>query len=144
MISAYESLLKTNLLSSKQIDESSRQMDCKVPMDAIFYGKFNAQIEHILQCGNYRIMPRIPKIYVDQWFIIFRLIKPLIDKWCKDRNMRNISYSYFLHRICELLGHNEYKIYFPMFNSKDRQHDYDQIWLQIKSHFRWHVFVESK
>ena len=45
--------------------------------------------------------------------------------------MKNLSYSYVLHKFVELLGLNEYKACFPLLKSRAKLHEQDLIWRNI-------------
>lgn len=122
------------LIAIKHILNDNQIKECQISHNHIRYSMFNKQIHHILNHGKHNII--LPQIYIDQWYVMFLAIKPMIDAWCKETNRRSISYSYFIHRICQMLDHYAYISYFPMFNNNQRQFDYDQIWIQIKKKFK--------
>lgn len=110
-----------------------------IPFDDNLYSLFNAQVAYIVGLSDNNI--KIPQDIIDQWYIIYAAISPLIINWRNWSNRRLISYSYFIHHICKLLGHNEYIKYFPTFNNYSQLYDYDHIWSKICNHFKWQNFT---
>lgn len=48
-----------------------------------------------------------------------------------------LSYSYVLHKFVELLGHDQYKKYFPLLKSRDKLNQQDKIWKKITEKLNW-------
>jgi hypothetical protein len=53
----------------------------------------------------------------------------------KPKNRNNFfSYPYTINKLCELLGLEEYRPYFPMLKSRDKLYKQDVTWKKIMTH----------
>lgn len=73
---------------------------------------------------------------------MFRDIQQPFIEVCPKNRKNFLSYSYVLHKFCELLELDEYKEYFPLLKSREKLHQQDLIWKGICQKLNWE-FIRS-
>ena len=56
---------------------------------------------------------------------------------CPSDRKNFLSYSYVLHKFCELLELDELLSYFPLLKSREKLQQQDNIWEKICSSLKW-------
>ena len=64
----------------------------------------------------------------EQLRIMFKEIQTPFMHNCPDNRKNFLSYSYVLHKFCELLEYDELLVYFPLLKSREKLQQQDQIW----------------
>jgi hypothetical protein len=72
----------------------------------------------------------------------FDKIQEPFQKHCPKDRKNFLSYSYTLHKFCQLLGKNEYLIYFPLLKSREKLFEQEKIWKGICNDLKWQ-FISS-
>ena len=73
---------------------------------------------------------------------MFEQIQEPFEKHRPKTRMNFLSYSYVLHKLCQLLGLNEYVQYFPLLKSRVKLRAQDDMWKKICFELKW-VFYPS-
>lgn len=73
---------------------------------------------------------------------MFAEIQGPFDKACPAKRKNFLSYSFVLHKICQLLGLDHLLPYFPLLKSAEKLHQQDVIWRQICGELGWQ-FIKS-
>lgn len=71
---------------------------------------------------------------------MFQQIQEPFDKWVHhvDPTRKNmLSYSYCLYKFCELLGEDDYLVYFNLLKSNEKLYKMDMIWKKICGELQW-------
>lgn len=68
---------------------------------------------------------------------MFKQIQKPFDKHCPPERINFLSYSYCLHKFCELLELDEFIKCFPLLKSADKLKEQDKIWKKICEEVRW-------
>ena len=58
-------------------------------------------------------------------------------QYCPENRKNFLSYSYVLHKFCELLELDHLLIYFPLLKSREKLQQQDKIWSKICSTLMW-------
>ena len=107
--------------------------------------KFNKYYEHIPHLINKLsgLPPPIMSREIENKLrIMFKEIQePFIETCPKDRK-NFLSYSYVLHKMCELLGLDEFLTCFPLLKSREKLHNQDIMWRKITQKLNWQ-FIPS-
>ena len=74
--------------------------------------------------------------------LMFKEIQAPFMEVCPKTRKNFLNYSYVLHKFVELLGLDEYKIYFPLLKDREKLHQTDMIWKKICEKLGWH-FIKS-
>lgn len=86
-----------------------------------------------------------PRLSVDlevRFVQMFKEIQAPFEKHCPKERKNFLSYSYTLHKMCQLLGKNDLLEYFPLLKSREKNYVQDCIWKGICSELDWE-FISS-
>ena len=84
----------------------------------------------------------ITKDFEEVLLELFDKIQEPFKKHCPKDRKNFLSYSYTLHKFCQLLGKDEYLIYFPLLKSREKLFEQEKIWKEICHDLKW-KFVPS-
>ena len=84
----------------------------------------------------------ITKDFEEVLLELFDKIQEPFKKNCPKDRKNFLSYSYTLHKFCQLLGKDEYLIYFPLLKSREKLFEQEKIWRGICDDLKW-KFVPS-
>ena len=85
---------------------------------------------------------RISTEFEEQLLNLFDKIQEPFIKHCPKTRKNFLSYSYTLHKFCQLLDKPEYLIYFPLLKSRIKLFEQEKIWKDICSDLNW-KFIAS-
>ena len=104
--------------------------------------KFYEHIPYIINKINGKPPPNITKQVEEKLRYMFKEIQGPFEKHCPKNRKNFLSYSYVIHKFIQLLGMNEYLIYFPLLKSREKLYQQDKIWKCICSELNW-KFINS-
>ena len=73
---------------------------------------------------------------------LFKEIQIPFMKHCPPERKNFLSYSYVLHKFCELLEYDNLLCYFSLLKSREKLQEQDKIWKKICEKLGWH-FIKS-
>ena len=107
--------------------------------------KLNKYYEHIPHIIN-RLNGLPPKTMTNNMEQKLRqLFKDIQYPWikfCPPERKNFLSYSYVLHKFCELLEYDDFLDKFPLLKSREKLHQQDLIWKNICEYLNWE-FIKS-
>ena len=101
------------------------------------YNKYYEHIPHIINIINGRPAPVLTRQYEDQLRMMFKEIQTPFMEHCPSDRKNFLSYSYVLHKFCELLELDELLSYFPLLKSREKLQQQDNIWEKICNSLQW-------
>ena len=101
------------------------------------YNKYYEHIPHIINIINGRPAPVLTRQYEDQLRMMFKEIQTPFMEHCPTDRKNFLSYSYVLHKFCELLELDELLSYFPLLKSREKLQQQDNIWEKICHSLQW-------
>ena len=104
--------------------------------------KFYEHIPYIINKINGKPPPNITKQVEEKLRYMFKEIQAPFEKHCPKNRKNFLSYSYVIHKFIQLLGMNEYLVYFPLLKSREKLYQQDKIWKCICSELNWQ-FINS-
>jgi hypothetical protein len=128
-----ERIVKLEKLDTKKI----RQYLKKIKLN-----KYYDHAAHILYQINGIQPPSMSKELEEKLRLMFKEIQGPFMKVCPKKRKNFLNYSYVLHKFVELLGLDEYKIYFPLLKDREKLHQTDMIWKKICELLGWD-FIKS-
>ena len=128
-----ERIIKLEKLDTKKI----RQYLKKIKLN-----KYYDHAAHILYQINGIQPPSMSKELEEKLRLMFKEIQGPFMSVCPKTRKNFLNYSYVLHKFVELLGLDEYKIYFPLLKDREKLHQTDMIWKKICEILGWH-FIKS-
>lgn len=107
------------------------------------YNKYYENINQII-CHLNGVQPlsMLPEVEEQLCNMFLKIQEPFI-KHCPSDRTNFLSYSYVIHKFCQLLGYHEYLPYFNLLKSKDKLHDQDVIWKKICQDLAWKYYPSS-
>lgn len=86
--------------------------------------------------------PRLPPELESRLKDMFAEIQAPFDSSKPPDRKNFLSYSYVLHKFCELLGEDQYLVHFPLLKSPQKLYNQDAIWKKMCALLRWE-FIPS-
>ena len=115
-------------ISSKQVREILKKLE---------YNKYYEHIPHIINIINGKPAPVLTRQYEDQLRMMFKEIQTPFMEHCPSDRKNFLSYSYVLHKFCELLELDDLLTYFPLLKSREKLQQQDNIWEKICQSLKW-------
>ena len=104
--------------------------------------KYYEHVPHIINKLSGLPPPIMSREIEEKLRSMFKEIQePFLEICPKDRK-NFLSYSYVLHKMCELLGLDEFLNCFPLLKSREKLHNQDIMWKQITNKLDWQ-FIPS-
>jgi len=72
---------------------------------------------------------------------LFDKIQKPFEKHCPKTRKNFLNYSYTIHKFCQLLGKNEYLMYFPLLKSREKLFEQEKIWKNICADLGWNFMA---
>ena len=104
--------------------------------------KFYEHIPYIINKINGKPPPTITKEMEEKLRFMFKEIQTPFEKHCPKNRKNFLSYSYVIHKFIQLLGINEFLVYFPLLKSREKLYQQDKIWKDICKELNWE-FIHS-
>lgn len=101
------------------------------------HNKYYEHIPHIINMLNGKKAPILTRQYEEQLRMMFKEIQTPFMKHCPENRKNFLSYSYVLHKFCELLELDHLLIYFPLLKSREKLQQQDKIWQKICTTLQW-------
>ena len=101
------------------------------------YNKYYEHIPHIINMINGKKAPILTRQYEEQLRNMFKEIQTPFMQHCPENRKNFLSYSYVLHKFCELLELDHLLIYFPLLKSREKLQQQDKIWMKICGTLMW-------
>jgi hypothetical protein len=106
------------------------------------YNKYYEHIPHIINHLNSIPAPIMTRETEEKLRSMFKQIQAPFMKYCPNDRNNFLSYSYVLHKFCQLLNLDEFLVCFPLLKSREKLHKHDQIWEKICQELQWE-FIKS-
>ena len=106
------------------------------------YNKYYEHIPHIINVMSGKKAPSLSIKEEERLRTLFKEIQIPFSNNCPPNRKNFLSYSYVLHKFCELLEYDYLLPYFPLLKSREKLLQQDQIWKLICYDLNWQ-FIES-
>ena len=117
-----------NSVSYKQVREILKKLK---------YNKYYEHIPHIITVIGGNKAPTLLCQYEELLRNMFKEIQIPFMKNCPEERKNFLSYSYVLHKFCQLLELDELLIHFPLLKSREKLQQQDKIWESICNDLKW-------
>jgi hypothetical protein len=101
------------------------------------YNKYYEHIPHIINIISGEKSPILTRSNEEQLRIMFKEIQTPFLNNCPEDRKNFLSYSYVLHKFCELLELDHLLVYFPYLKSREKLQQQDFIWKKICKDLKW-------
>jgi len=129
----FQELKKLKITNYKNIDYKLIRSILK----KLNFNKYYEHIPHIINIINGNKAPLLSRKHEEQLRMMFKEIQTPFMKFCPDDRKNFLSYSYVLHKFCELIELDELLIYFPLLKSREKLQQQDFIWKKICNYLKW-------
>lgn len=102
--------------------------------------RLHKQYEHVSSIINQLCgipPPVISKKLENKLITMFMESQSPFEKHCPKNRNNFLSYSYTLHKMCQLLGEDQLLVCFPLLKSREKLHFQDKLWSKICLENKW-------
>ena len=116
--------------------------DVRLILKKLNYNKYYEHIPHIISVLTNKSAPTLDRKTEEVLRSLFKEIQIPFMNNCPPNRKNFLSYSYVLHKFCELLEFDHLLEYFPLLKSREKLHTQDLIWEKICKDLKWQ-FIPS-
>jgi len=130
---------------NKNIYQSKKELqykDIRLILKRLKYNKYYEHIPHIISVISGKKAPTLDRKTEEILRSLFKEIQIPFMNNCPPARKNFLSYSYVLHKFCELLEYDDLLEYFPYLKSREKLHSQDLIWQKICADLKWQ-FIPS-
>lgn len=109
-------------------------------MKKLRLNKYYEHIPHIISKITGEPPPTISRETEERLKFLFKQIQEPFDRHCPRDRINFLSYSYVLHKFCQLLELDEFIKCFPLLKSREKLRQYDRIWKNICHDLKWEFY----
>jgi len=102
--------------------------------------KYYEHTAHIINRLTGMPMKQLSPELEEQLRHMFKLIQTPFLKHAPRSRKNFLSYSFVLHKLVQLLGHDEYLDVFPLLKSRDKLYEQDIVWRKICDELNWEFY----
>ena len=136
-MNVYTDVLK-ELQKNKHIDISNiTNKQIREILKKLKHNKFYEHIPNIINIITGNKAPSLLPQHEELLRNMFKEIQTPFMKHCPEERKNFLSYSYVLHKFCELLELDELLKYFPLLKSREKLQQQDRIWKKICQELQW-------
>ena len=111
--------------------------DVREILKRLKYNKYYEHIPHIISVISGKKAPTLDRKTEEILRSLFKEIQIPFMNNCPENRKNFLSYSYVLHKFCELLEFDHLLEYFPLLKSREKLHQQDLIWQKICKDLKW-------
>ena len=115
-------------INHKQVREILKKLD---------FNKYYEHIPHLINVLNGKKAPKLSNSEEEQLRNLFKEIQLPFSNNCPEDRKNFLSYSYVLHKFCELLEYDYLLPHFPLLKSREKLLQQDKIWKLICKDLNW-------
>jgi hypothetical protein len=115
-------------ITSKQVREILKKLE---------YNKYYEHIPNIINVLNGKKAPSLTRKEEEHLRSLFKDIQLPFSNNCPSDRKNFLSYSYVLHKFCELLEYDYLLPHFPLLKSREKLLQQDKIWKLICKELQW-------
>ena len=138
----FEDIYKELKKNKYTILENLKYSDIREILKKLKYNKYYEHIPHILSIITGKNAPTLDRKSEEILRSLFKEIQIPFMNNCPPNRKNFLSYSYVLHKFCELLEYDHLLGYFSLLKSREKLHAQDLIWSQICKDLNWE-FIPS-
>ena len=101
------------------------------------YNKYYENIPYLISIISGNKTPELSRKEEEILRCLFKEIQIPFMKHCPSNRKNFLSYSYVLHKFCQLLEYDNLLVYFPLLKSREKLQQQDEIWKNICKDLKW-------
>ena len=109
----------------------------RVILKKLNLNKYYEHIPHIITKISGIPPPTMTREVEEKLRSMFKEIQEPFIIYCPKKRKNFLSYSYTLHKFCELLELDEFLPCFPLLKSREKLQEQDKLWEKIANHLDW-------
>jgi hypothetical protein len=131
-----------NELKKERITDTSKITTKKIReyLKKLKLNKYYEHIPYIITRIQGKAAPSLTPELEEKLKIMFSMIQEPFAKHCPKDRKNFLSYSYTLHKFCELLGQDDLLCCFPLLKSREKLYIQDVIWKGICIELGWEFY----
>jgi len=114
----------------------------KLILKKLNYNKYYEHVPFIINKLNSISPPNIPREYEEKFRQMFKEIQEPFAMFCPKDRKNFLSYSYVIHKFCELLELDELIPFFPLLKSRQKLKEHDALWKKMCNYLKWE-YIDS-
>ena len=138
----YENIYQELKKNKHIVLENLKYNDIREILKKLKYNKHYENIPHILSVITGKSAPTLDRKSEEILRSLFKEIQMPFMNNCPLSRKNFLSYSYVLHKFCELLEYDHLLEYFSLLKSREKLHQQDLIWAKICNELNWE-FIPS-
>ena len=138
----YEKIYSELKKNKHIVFEKLKYNDIREILKKLKYNKYYEHIPHILSIITGKKAPTLDRKSEEILRSLFKEIQIPFMNNCPPNRKNFLSYSYVLHKFCELLEYDHLLEYFSLLKSREKLHAQDLIWEKICKDLNWE-FIPS-
>jgi len=120
--------LNVTTINYKQVREILKKLN---------YNKYYEHIPYLINIISGKESPKLTRREEEILRSLFKEIQIPFMKHCPPERKNFLSYSYVLHKFCELLEYDNLLCYFTLLKSREKLQQQDSIWKNICKELKW-------
>ena len=141
-IEIYDNIYKELYKNKYLVVSKLKYNDIRDILKKLKYNKYYEHIPYILSIITGNKAPTLDRGSEEILRSLFKEIQIPFMKNCPSNRKNFLSYSYVLHKFCELLEYDHLLEYFSLLKSREKLHQQDLIWEKICKDLKWE-FIPS-
>ena len=109
----------------------------RIILKKVKYNKYYEHIPHLINVLSGKKAPTLTRSSEEMLRSLFKEIQIPFMNNCPISRKNFLSYSYVLHKFCELLEYDHLIPFFPLLKSREKLQQQDQIWEKICKDLKW-------
>ena len=101
------------------------------------YNRYYEHIPHLINVISGKDSPKLNRKEEEILRSLFKEIQIPFLKFCPPTRKNFLSYSYVLHKFCQLLEYDSLLGFFPLLKSREKLQQQDEIWKNICKELKW-------
>lgn len=137
----YEKIL-IEIKKQRLLDKNITPRRMRLILKKLGFNKYYEHVQHIINRVSGVPPPKITREVEEKFRQMFKEAQEPFTIYCPKNRKNFLSYSYTLHKFCQLLELDDFLPCFPLLKSRDKLKEQDRIWKKICGYLGWQ-FISS-
>ena len=137
----YERILD-EIKKQRLLDKNISPRKMRAILKKLSLNKYYEHVQHIINKVSGIPPPKITREVEEKFRQMFKEAQEPFSIYCPKNRKNFLSYSYTLHKFCQLLELDDFLPCFPLLKSRDKLKEQDRIWKSICNYLGWQ-FISS-
>jgi len=137
----YEKIL-VEIKKQRLLEKNITPRRMRIILKKLNLNKYYEHVQHIINKVSGIPPPKITREVEEKFRQMFKEAQEPFTIYCPKNRKNFLSYSYTLHKFCQLLELDDFLPCFPLLKSRDKLKEQDRIWKKICEYLDWQ-FISS-